>query len=404
MRGKAKVLIILLSIVAVGLVAAVSPASAERAAGHSDFLYVADYNHDIVHVYNVSSPSLSRVAAIHVEKPSSVVASRDGKRVFAASSGLLTSRLYEISTANNTVLASHLLPDDGAGAIAISPDDLYVYIVTATRFIVLDTASGKQEEHTLDTDRYTTMTTAADETESFAFFAAPGSSKLYVYNANDKSLNTFRLNCEIGNIKALDTTHILSTDRLGEINILKYYNAVSVDGWSYTPRPIGGASMLFVPYLAVSNNQNMSYLVDRENNKVYQVNLGDYSAVLLENVSDWRSPAKAAFGSDDTKVFICDDTGVTGLYTADHTQYNYYYGYKALDLAVASVPDSQASGKAQVTPTINPLSPSPEATGIPTSQPSPVQSPTATAATTPTLTVLPLMALLLATGFALSRK
>jgi hypothetical protein len=301
------------------------------------------------------------------------------------------------------VLANYSLPDDGAGAIAISPDDRYVYIVTATRFIVLEAASGKIEEHTLDTDRYTTLTAASDDAGSFAFFAAPGSSKLYVYNVKDNSLNTFRLNCEVGQIKALDTARILGTDRLGEINIIKYYNAVSVEGWSYTPRPIGSPSMLLEPYLAVSNNQKRAYLVDQENNKVYKVNLDDYSAELLVNVSDWRSPTRAAFSTDDTKVFICDDTGVMGLYTANNSQYNYFYGYKALDVAIASVPDSQVSGQEQVTPTATPASPSPKAAGTPTLQPSPVQSSTATPATTPTIALLPLIALLLVV-FGLSRK
>ncbi len=268
-------------------IAGVSPAIADNNVGvivgvnagvnavdKTDLLYAADYTHDLVHVYNVSTSSFAKVATIPVEKPSVIVASNDGERVYVASSGSLTSGLYAISTDNNTVFTQYSLPDDGAGDIGISRNDRYVYVVTATRFIILDTVTGKKSEKTIDTNRYSTLTTAEEVGANFAYFAAPGSSQLYVYNENDDSLTPYHLKCEIGYIAALDGTHLLGTDRLGEINALKYNYHTGIEGWSYTPRPVGGTSSYFVPYLAVSNDHKLAYFIDRENNKVYKVRPG----------------------------------------------------------------------------------------------------------------------------------
>lgn len=412
MSVMAKLSILLVMVFSVVAIAGVSPAIADEVGGiaggiasdiaggnagdKTDLLYAADYNHDMVHVYNVSTSSFAKVATIPVEKPSVIVASNDGKLVYVASSGILTSGLYAISTDNNTVLTRYSLPDDGAGDIGISRNDRYVYVVTATQFIILDTVTGKKSEKTIDTNRYSTLTTAEEVGANYAYFAAPGSSQLYVYNENDDSLTSYHLKCEIGYITALDGTHLLGTDKLGEINTLKYNYHTGIEGWSYTPRPVGGTSSYFVPYLAVSNDQKLGYFIDRENNKVYKVNLDDYTSRLLVNVSDWRSPTRAVFSSDDSKVFICDDTGVMGLYTSNDTQYRYFYGYKATDVDIASVPTTEKSVGASTTPTPSIVSPSPIPTDKPASVASPTASPTATPATTPIPAVLPLIALILA--------
>ena len=401
MTGKLNVLVVLLIVFAITYIVIVSPASAQISVNHTDFLYAADYNHDMVHVYDVSSPTFAKIAAIQVEKPSAIVASHDGKHVYVASSGLLTSKLYSIGTDNNIILANYTLPDNGAGAIAISPDDRYVYVVTSTRLIILDTTTGKMAENTLPTDRYTTLTASNDQENEFAFTAAPGSSQLIVYNGNDRSVTNYHLNCEIGQIGALDNFHLLGTDKLGEINALRYNYYTGLEGWSYTRHPIGRTSTFFEPYIAISNNQKMAYFIDRENNQIYWVNLADYTETFLVNSTEWRSPTRAAFSTDDSKVFICDDTGVTGLYTVNNTQYTYFYGYKALDVDVASVPNSLTA--TQNTPTPVPVvSPSAQSNNStitgPSAMVSPSTLPVATPAASPssiwsTLAALPLLLL-----------
>jgi len=401
MTGKLNVLVVLLMVFAFTCTVALSPASAQSVVSHTDFLYAADFNHDIVHVYDVSSPTTAKIAAIQIEKPAVIVASQDGKHVYVASSGLLTSGLYSIGTDNNSILARYSLPDNGAGAIAISPDDRYVYVVTSTRLIILETSTGKIAEKTLPTDRYTTLTAANDHGTEFAFTAAPGSSQLILYNGNDGSVTNYHLNCEIGQIEALDGTHLLGTDKLGEINALNYNYYTGIEGWSYTPHPIGRTSTFFEPYIAISNNQKMAYFIDQENNQVYRVNLGDYTATLLTNSTEWRSPTRAAFSTDNSKVFICDDTGVTGLYTSNNTQYKYFYGYKALDVDVASVPGPLVAVQNSPTPTLV-TSPSPHSNVSTITEPSPIASPTTIPVTTPaaspggicpTLAILPLLML-----------
>ncbi|WP_048198794.1 YncE family protein [Methanocella arvoryzae] len=395
MSVKARLSIIFLAVLLILALAGVSLATADTGSGYVDLLYAADYNHDLVHVYDVSASSFAKVATISIEKPSVVVASNDGKRVYVASSGSLTSGFYVISTANQTVIARYSLPDDGAGDIGISPDDRYVYVVTATRFIILDTATGKTSEKTIDTDRYTTLTTARDMDVNKAYFAAPGSSELFVYDSYDDAIYSYHLNCEIGYLSALSGTRLLGTDKLGEINILNYNYYTGVEGWSYTPRPVGISSSFFVPYLTVSNDQKTAYFTDRENNRVYEVNLEDFTSRRLVNVSDWESPTRGVFSSDDSKVFICDDTGVLGLYTVNNTQYAYFYGYKATDVDIATVQAAESISGATTTPKPEVVSPSPEPTDIPASWVSPTVTPTATPATTPTLAVLPVIALIL---------
>ncbi|HMK45054.1 MAG TPA: hypothetical protein VK436_00355 [Methanocella sp.] len=354
-----------------------SPVHATTASGPIEYLYAADYNHDQIQIYNASS-NLSKTASIQIEKPLVLVASHDGTRVYAASSGILNSRLYVINTSTNKISAKYLLPDSGAGSIAISPDDRYVYVATSTQLVVLDTTSDRTREYPIGTDHYISMTTAMDQDTYMVYLSATGTGKLLSYNEKDHSVNTYTLNSEVGHIAALDTTHILGTDKLGEINTWRYNDLYNINAWTYTPHPIGGSSWVYDPYIALSHDKKTAYLMDTENNIVYKINLSDYTYKSLKPLSAWQSPTNAVFSSDDSRVFICDDTGVTGIYVGDDKEYNYYYGFKASDVAV-----SQVSGAEPVASTPTVQSPSPETTAMPaTGQPDVTSTPIATNNTT----------------------
>ena len=333
-----------------------SPVHAATNSGSVEYLYAADYNHDQIQIYDASS-NISKIASIPIEKPSVLTASHDGAHVYAASSGILNSRLYVINTSSNSISAKYLLPGDGAWSIGISPDDRYVYVATSAQLIVLDTTSGRTREYSISTDHYISMATAMDQYTYMVYLSATGTGKLLSYSERDHTVNTYNMNSEVGHIAALDNTHLLGTDKLGELNAWRYNDLYNADAWTYTPHPIGTPSSFYDPYIAVSHNGKIAYLMDQGNNIVYKVDLSDYTSKSLKSVSTWQSPTRAVFSADDNRVFICDDTGIMGIYVDNDTEYKYYYGFKASDVAVSQVSGSKSSAvPTQV------QSPSPETT------------------------------------------